>query len=171
MEPRQRTLKSRSSVVTGRPFTLRAFDPRGFAGFRTLSNNVVPADGATLTVNAVIPALATVHVIVQQATNVPLAIAQVNIMFAQDGFFRFGGVTDVNGVVNIQHVPEGNFTVEAFAPNTFQFAGSALGAVTPADDGGSVNITITAPSSGNVSGQIFAGDGQTPLQTSVEVLD
>jgi hypothetical protein len=160
-----------TQVVAGRPFTLRAFDPRGFAGFRTLNNNVVPADGATLTVNAVIPAQATVHVIAQQAGNVPLANAQVNIMFAQDGFFRFGGVTDVNGVVNIQHVPEGNFTVEAFAPNTFQFAGSALGAVTPADDGGSVNITITAPSSGNVSGQIFAGDGQTPLQTSVQVLD
>ena len=56
-----------TQVVAGRPFTLRAFDPRGFGTFRTLNNNVVPADGATLTVNAVIPALATVHVIVQQA--------------------------------------------------------------------------------------------------------
>src|SRR5439155_75820 len=59
-----------TQVVAGRPFTLRAFDPRGFAGFRALNNNVVPADGATLTVNAVIPAQATVHVIVQQAGNI-----------------------------------------------------------------------------------------------------
>jgi hypothetical protein len=160
-----------TQVVAGRPFTLRAFDPRGFVGFREITNNVVPADGATLTVNAVIPAQATVHVIAQQAANVPLANAQIDIMFAQDGFFRFGGVTDVNGVLNISHVPEGNFTVEAFAPNTFRFAGSAVGAVTPADDGGSVNITITAPSFGNVNGQIFAGDGQTPLQTTVEIFD
>jgi hypothetical protein len=160
-----------TQVVAGRPFTLRAFDPRGFAGFRTLNNNVVPSDGATLTVNAVIPAQATVHVIAQQAANVPLANAQVDIMFAQDGFFRFGGTTNVNGVLDIPHVPEGNFTVEAFAPNTFRFAGSATGAVTPADDGGSVNITINAPTTGNVSGQVFAGDGQTLIQTTVEVFD
>ena len=126
-----------TQVVAGRPFTLRAFDPRGFVGFREITNNVGP-DGATLTVNAVIPAQATVHVIAQQAANVPLANSQIDIMFAQDGFFRFAGTTDVNGVLNIPHVPEGNFTVEAFAPNTFRFAGSALGAVTPADDGGSV---------------------------------
>jgi hypothetical protein len=160
-----------TQIVAGRPFTLRAFDPRGFVGFREITNNVVPADGATLTVNAVIPAQATVHVIAQQAANVPLANAEVDIMFAQDGFFRFGAITDVNGVVNFQHVPEGNFTVEAFAPNTFRFAGSATGAVTPADDGGSVNITITAPTTGNISGQVFAADGQTLLQTTVEVFD
>lgn len=160
-----------TQVVAGRPFTLRAFDPRGFGTFRTINNNVVPGDGATLTVNAVIPALATVHVIAQQAGNVPLANAQIDIMFAQDGFFRFGGVTDVNGVLNIPNVPEGSFTVEAFAPNTFRFAGSAVGAVTPADDGGSVNITINAPSTGNVSGQVFASDGQTLVQTTVEVFD
>ena len=160
-----------TQVVAGRPFTLRAFDPRGFVGFREITNNVVPADGATLTINAVIPAQATVHVIVQQAANVPLANAQVDIMFAQDGFFRFAGTTDINGVVNFQHVPEGNFTVEAFSPNTGRFAGSATGVVTPADDGGSVNITITAPTTGNISGQVFAADGHTLLQTTVEVFD
>jgi hypothetical protein len=160
-----------TQVVAGRPFTLRAFDPRGTGAFRTLNNNVVPADGATLTVNAVIPAVATVHVIALQAGNVPLAGAQIDIQFAQDGFFRFGGNTDVNGVVNIPNVPEGGFTVEAFAPNTFRFAGSATGVVTPADDAGSVNITINAPSSGNISGQVFGGDGQTLLQTTVQVFD
>jgi Carboxypeptidase regulatory-like domain/Bacterial TSP3 repeat len=160
-----------TQVVAGRPFTLRAFDPRGFVGFRALLNNVVPSDGATLTVNAVIPAQATVHVIAQQAGNVPLANAQIDIMFAQDGFFRFAGFTDVNGVLNIQHVPEGSFTVEAFSPTTGQFAGSSIGTVTPADDGGSINITINAPSSGNISGQVFGGDGQTLLQTTVQVLD
>ncbi|HEX3153214.1 MAG TPA: carboxypeptidase regulatory-like domain-containing protein [Candidatus Angelobacter sp.] len=160
-----------TQVVAGRPFTLKAFDPRGFAGFRALNNNVVPSDGATLTVNAVIPAQATVHVIAQQPGNVPLANAQIDIMFAQDGFFRFGGTTDINGLLDIPHVPEGSFTVEAFAPNTFRFAGSAVGAVTPADDNGSVNITINAPSTGNVSGQVFASDGQTLVQTSVEIFD
>ncbi|MGZ4843338.1 MAG: beta strand repeat-containing protein [Candidatus Angelobacter sp.] len=160
-----------TQVVAGRPFTLRAFDPRGSGTFRTLNNNVVPADGATLTVNAVIPALATVHVIALQAGGTPLVNAQIDIMFAQDGFFRFGGNTDANGVLNIPNVPEGSFTVEAFAPNTFRFAGSAIGVVTPADDAGSVNITITAPSSGNITGQVFGGDGQTLVQTTVEVFD
>ena len=46
-----------------------------------------------------------------------------------------------------------------------------MGAVTPADDGGSVNITINAPTTGNIRGQVFASDGQTLLQTTVEVFD
>jgi Carboxypeptidase regulatory-like domain/Bacterial TSP3 repeat/Bacterial Ig-like domain (group 2) len=160
-----------TQVVAGRPFTLRAFDPRGTGNFRILNNNVVPVDGATLTVNAVIPAIATVHVVVLQAGNAPLVNAQIDIMFAQDGFFRFVGNTDVNGALNIPNAPEGSFTVEAFAPNTFRFAGSATGAITPADDAGTVNITINAPASGNISGQVFGGDGQTLLQTTVEVFD
>jgi Carboxypeptidase regulatory-like domain/Polysaccharide lyase family 4, domain II len=160
-----------TQIVAGRPFTLRVFDPRNTGAIRTLNNNVVPSDGATLTVNPVIPAVATVHVIAQQTGNVPLANAQINIMFAQDGFFRFGGNTDVNGVLNIPNVPEGSFTVEAFAPSTFRFAGSAVGTVTPADDAGSVTITINAPLTGNVTGHVFAGDGQTLVQTSVQVLD
>src|SRR5262249_27290635 len=128
-------------------------------------------DGATLTVNAVVPALATVHVIALQTGNVPLVNAQINIMFAQDGFFRFAGRTDANGVLNISNVPEGSFTAEAFSPTTVQFAGSTTGAVTQADDGGSITVTINAPLSGNVSGHIFGGDGQTLVQTTVQVFD
>ena len=160
-----------TQIVAGRPFTLRVFDPRNTGAFRTLNNNVLPADGATLTINTTIPAIATAHVIVLQSNNVPLANATIDIMFAQDGFFRFGGQTDVNGVLNIPNVPEGNFTVEAFNPNTGRFAGSAVGTVTPADDGGSVTVTINAPVTGNVQGQVFGGDGQTLVQTNVQVFD
>src|SRR5258708_15700882 len=74
--------------------------------------------------------------------------------------------------MNIRNVPEGSFTVEAFDSQTGRFAGSSVGVVTAADDGGVVNITVNAPSSGNVQGQVFAGDGVTPLNFAiVQVFD
>lgn len=161
-----------TQVPTGRPFAVRAFDPRDFNTFRDSLNNVLTADGSTLTVNLVLPARATVHVTVLQSGNVPLTGAEIDIKFAQDGFFRFAGFTDANGMLNIPNVPEGTFVVEAFARPSFQFAGSTTGAVTAADDGGTVNATINAPLSGNIQGQVFAGDGQTPVSSAfVEVLD
>ena len=56
-----------TQVPVGRPFTVRAFDPRGFGSFRDVLNNVLANNGDTLTVNVVLPALATVHVTVLHA--------------------------------------------------------------------------------------------------------
>jgi hypothetical protein len=161
-----------TQVPVNQTFTVRAFDPRsGNATFRDSTNNVLSQDGATLNVNLVLPALATVHVTVLQANGTPLVSSQVDIKNSLSCCFQFGGTTDSNGVVNIHNVPEGAFNVEAFAPNTFQFAGSTNGTVAVTDDGGTVNVTISAPLSGTVQGEIFAGDGQTLLPTSVQVLD
>src|SRR5262249_33963112 len=161
-----------TQVVVGRPFTVRAFDPRAFFNnFPDVTNNVIGQDGGTLNVNLVLPAIATVHVTVLQANNTPLVNAQIDIKNSLSCCFQFAGRTDANGVLNIPNVPEGAFTVEAFSPNNFQFAGSANGTVTAADDGGTGNVTINAPLSGNIQGQVFAGDGQTLLPTTVQVFD
>ncbi len=159
-----------TQVPVGRPFTLRAFDPRGLGTFRDASNNVIANDGATLTVNAVLPAEATVQVTVVQANGTPVAGAQIDIKNSLNNFFQFVGFTDNNGVFNIPNQPEGAFVVEAFAANTF--AGNAAGTITPANDGGIVSVTINAPVSGNIQGHVFAADGQTPVRFAfIEVLD
>lgn len=161
-----------TQIPVGRPFTVRVFDPRFFFSiFRDVPNNVISQDGQTLNVNVVLPAIATVHVTVLQSNNTPLVGAQVDIKNSLSCCFNFAGNTDSNGSLSIPNVPEGAFTVEAFAPNTFIFAGSVSGTVNPADDGGTINVTINAPLSGNIQGQVFAGDGQTLLGSTVQVLD
>lgn len=160
-----------TQVPVGRPFTVRAFDPRGFSSFRDVLNNVLVNNGDTLTVNVVLPALATVRVTVLQANNVPLANAQIDIKNSLNGFFQFEGFTDTNGVFSIANQPEGTFVVEAFSQNG-AFAGNATGTIAPANDGGTVNVTINAPLTGNIQGHVFAGDGATPISNAfVEVRD
>jgi hypothetical protein len=160
-----------TQVPVGRPFTVEAFDPRGNGSFRSVQNNVLAHNGDTLPVNIVLPALATVHVTVLQANGTPLANAQINLENSTNNFFQFFGFTDVNGVLSVPSTPEGPFVVEAF-DNTGRFAGNASGTVTPADDGGTINVTITAPLSGNIQGHIFTADGQTPVASAfIELLD
>ncbi len=161
-----------TQVPVGRPFTVRAFDPRGFNSFRDVLNNVLVNNGDTLNINLVLPALATVQVTVLQANGTPLAGAQIDIKNSINNFFQFAGVTNTSGVLSILNVPEGPFVVEAFAANNFSFAGDATGTIAPANDGGTVSVTINAPLSGNIQGHLFAGDGQTPVRfASIQVLD
>ena len=161
-----------TQVPVGRPFTLRAFDPRNVGTFRDVLNNVIANDGDTLTVNAVLPALATVQVSVVQGNNTPLSGAQINIKNSINNFFQFIGFADANGNLSIPNQPEGAFVVEAFDRNTGRFAGDASGTITPANDGGIVSVTINAPISGNIQGHVFGGDGVTPASfVFVEVRD
>jgi Carboxypeptidase regulatory-like domain/Bacterial TSP3 repeat/Bacterial Ig-like domain (group 2) len=161
-----------TQVPVGLPFTVEVFDPRGNGAFRNIPNNVLANNGDTLTVNAVLPALATVRVTVLQANGTPLAGPQIDLKNSNNNFFQFFGFADVNGVLSIPNMPEGQFVVEAFDGNTGRFAGNATGTIAPANDGGTVNITITAPLSGNVQGHIFSADGQTAVASAfVELLD
>jgi hypothetical protein len=161
-----------TQVPVGRPFTVRAFDPRGFSSFRDALNNQLANNGDTLTVNIVLPALATVRVTVLQANGTPLAGPQINLRNSLNSFFQFFGFADNNGVLSIPNQPEGPFVAEAFDRNTGRFAGDATGTISPADDGGTVNVTINAPLSGSIQGHIFAGDGQTPVRFAfIAVLD
>jgi hypothetical protein len=160
-----------TQIAVGRPFTLRAFDPRN-NNFRQLDNNVLAHDGDTLTLNAVLPAIATVQVSVLQGNNTPLAGAQINIKRNPNTFFDFAGFADNNGFLSIPNVPEGPFVVEAFSRTSGQFAGNATGTITPANDGGTIAVTINAPLSGNINGHLYAGDGVTPVRFAfIEVLD
>jgi hypothetical protein len=161
-----------TQVPVSRPFTVRAFDPRNGNTFRDVNNNVLAADGATLNVNLVLPAIASVQVTVVQANGSPLAGPEIDIRNSINNFFQFAGFADANGVLVIPSVPEGAFVVQAFDRNTGRFAGNASGTVNSADDGRTLSITINAPLSGNVQGHVFAGDGQTPVSfTFVEILD
>jgi hypothetical protein len=161
-----------TQVPVARPFTAQMFDPRNTNTFRQFDNNVLSADGDTLTLNAVLPALATVQVTVLQGNNTPLPGPQINIKRFPNTFFEFAGVANTNGFLSIANVPEGPFVVEAFAPNTGQFAGNATGTITAANDGGIVTVTINAPLAGNIQGHLFAGDGVTPVRFAfIEVLD
>ena len=113
-------------------------------------------NGDTLNINLVLPALATVQVTVLQANGTPLAGAQIDVKNSINNFFQFAGVTNTSGVLSILNVPEGQFVVEAFAPNNSSFAGDATGTIAPANDGGTVSVTINAPLSGNIQGHLFA---------------
>ena len=90
-----------TQVPVGRPFTVRAFDPRGFNSFRDVLNNVLVNNGDTLNINLVLPALATVQVTVLQANGTPLAGAQIDVKNSINNFFQFAGVTNTSGVLSI----------------------------------------------------------------------
>jgi len=137
-----------TQVVAGRPFTLRAFDPRGLWHVRTLNNNVVPADGAHANGKCGNTSAATVHVIVQQATNVPLAMPKSISCLpgrilplwrryrCKWGCEHSTTCLKATSRLRLSHrIPSGSPAA--------QWAW-----FTPADDGGSVNITINAPSTG-----------------------
>ena len=156
-----------TEIPVGHNFVVRAFN-RNFSTFRDV-NLILNTDGQTLTANIALPAVATVQVTVLQANGTPLAGAQINIKASNFTFFNFVGFTDANGKLSIPNVQEGTFAVEAFFSG---FAGSVNGAVTPADDGQTISVTINAPISGSVTGTVFAGDGVTPVPfTNVEILD
>jgi hypothetical protein len=156
-----------TEIPIGHNFVLRAFN-QNFSVFRD-TNLILTTDGQSLTANITLPAVANVQVTVLQANNTPLANAQIDIKRPNLTFFNFAGFTDANGKLTIPNVQEGTFAVEAFFSG---FAGSVTGAVTPADDGQTVSVTINAPLSGTVQGTVFAGDGKTPVPfNSVEILD
>ncbi|HXG48854.1 MAG TPA: carboxypeptidase regulatory-like domain-containing protein, partial [Methylomirabilota bacterium] len=161
-----------TQVPAERPFTLRAFLPGNSQIFRDVSNNIVPVDGATLTVDVTLPASATLRVTVLRSGGTPFAGARVNLRHAFRTSLTFVGVTDGSGVLSVANVPEGPFYVEARDPSSFVFAGSATGVIAMADQGRTVDVTITAPPLGTVQGTVLAGDGETPVPGAyIEIFD
>jgi hypothetical protein len=163
-----------SGVVlpAGRSFTVRAVHPADSAVFRDATNNTLTTEGQTLAVTLTLPAVATVRVAVLKADNTPFAGVRVDIQDSLRTSFRFAGLTDASGTVSIPKVPEGGFIVRALDANTNTLFGTAAGTITPADDGQIVNVTLTAPPSGNVQGTVFAADGQTPVTfAAVQLFD
>jgi plastocyanin len=148
---------------------VRAYHP-SFNAFRDVPSSVTA--GQTQNVAVALPAMATVRVTVLRADNTPFANARIDIRHGFQSYFSYAGNADAAGVLDIPNIPEGNFVVRAYDPNTFASAGSATGTVTQADNNQTVSVTINAPRSGNVHGTIVAADGQTPVASAyVEVFD
>jgi hypothetical protein len=149
-----------TSVPAGDQLSIRGQHPSNSLLVRQVTGQI-SGDGATLTQDLVLPALATVQVTVLRADLTPLPNATVDIRDSRSTSFRSGGTTGATGVVSIANVLEGDFTVRAVLNGVF--AGSATGTIRSADEGQTVPVTINAPGQGSVQGTITAGDGVTPL--------
>lgn len=159
-----------TQVTTGQAFTLRAYYPDSEI-YREQANNVITAEGATLTVNLALPGLAMVRVTVLQANSNPSSGTQVYLQHSLQSGPQFIGTTDANGQIDAPNVPEGAFTVEA--RNNGAVLATANGTVQAADAGQVVPFTLNLPPAGTVRGTVFAGDGNTPLTQGliVEIFD
>lgn len=151
-------------------FVIRVYHPNNTNIYKDV-NGTVAIGGETVTISIALPSIATVRVTVLMENNEPFVGAEILIETIPTGLF-FAGHTDSNGMLEIPDIPEGAFSVHAYEPTYGTFAGSTTGTITSADDGQTVDVTITATSSGTVQGIVFAGDGQTPLPfISVEIFD
>ncbi|HEV8348494.1 MAG TPA: carboxypeptidase regulatory-like domain-containing protein [Vicinamibacterales bacterium] len=162
-----------TQLPAGRPLTMRAYNPNGSGLNRELLNQTIPSDGATLTVNFALPALATVRVTVLKSDGTPFPNTRIDMRTAFGNFYQFRGFTGSDGTLSIANVPEGIFSILARDPNTFASRGSATREITQANDNQTVDVTINAPLSGNVTGTVFAADNETGLgrYAFVEALD
>jgi hypothetical protein len=163
-----------NQVVAGRAFAVQVQDPRSPYLYRNIPDNTILNDGDTLTVNATLPALATLRLTVLKADGTPFAGAPVSLADSFRSYQRPVGNTDASGVLLIPDVPEGSFTATVNDPNTGAVRGSTQGSVALSDDGRTIDATINVPRATNIRGTIFAGDGQTPLAPAsayVEVVD
>jgi 5-hydroxyisourate hydrolase-like protein (transthyretin family) len=140
-------------------------DPNMFTGMSATEqaevvNFSVPSSAAPGTT-------ATVQVTTLNPDSTPVVGAEITITDAAGTFL--GGFSDANGNVTIPAVPQGNFTVSAFAHG---FLGQASGTIQAANLGSIVSITIQANVRGNIQGTIFAADGQTGAgDAEIDVLD
>lgn len=163
-----------TQLPANRALTVRAHHPTDSSIFRDKLNQTIPSDGATLTVDAALPAIANLSVTVLRSDGQPFPGTRIDVRTVLSTYFQFFGYADSNGVVTNANffVPEGAFSVLARDPNTFGSRGSAAGTILPANDGQVVPVTVNAPLSGNVTGTVFAADGQTPLASAyLELLD
>jgi hypothetical protein len=150
--------------------SLRAHSPSDYGIYREVFFSITN-DGDTATENVSLPALANLHVTVLKGDSTPFTGVAV---FLKDSRYNNQCMvfTDGSGIANINNVEEGAYTV-AVRQNCNQFSsflGSASGTIAQGDDGQTINVTIQ-PYTISVSGHTYAGDGSTPIQAYVEMLD
>ena len=131
-----------SNLPVARPFTLRALHPTNTAFFRETTNNTLAFNGEVLAVNLTLPALATLQVTVLRTNGMPFAGARVNLRHFFNTNLVFVGTANSTGVLSVANVSEGAFTAEARDPGTLALLGTVGGAILPADNGQTVNVTI-----------------------------
>lgn len=146
------------NLPLGKSLTLNATYPGNTAAVSQSAPFVIPADGATVTVNGTLPAIAAaLQVKVVQPDGVtPIGGALVGTRLANGQ--NVGAFTDANGIATIQNVPQGSYTVTVSDGNG---VASTTVVVTAADDGKTVAVTFALPAAGTVEGSLFAADGNT----------
>src|SRR5262249_15388976 len=159
-----------AQVPTGTVFTVRAHNPNNFSSLRS-ANGTLTADGPTVNGNLTLPALANVKLTAQNADGSPRPGLSVQINDTLRGFFFNVGTTAADGTLLISGIQEGPFTIRAFTSQSV-LAGDAAGTVNPADDGQTVNVSLSVATSGNVQGTVLAGDSLTPVPFAfIELVD
>ena len=148
-------------VSVGKPLIVRAYDPAD--GALKDTNVRLTNEGEALALDVTLPARATVRLTVLRSNGSAYENARVEIRDGRGADFAHARDAGADGVAEFEQVPEGDFTVRAFNPVSNALAGSVSGAVTAADHGRVVEVTLTAAPSGVIQGTVFAGDGQTPI--------
>ena len=123
------------------------------------------------TLNVTLPASGTVTgTITINGTSTPYQNAVVDI--SDSNLFADRQMqTGTDGVYSFDHVPLGQFVIQA--SNTFLNAFSSAGGVLAAD-GATVTVNLSqniSPNAGSVSGTIFAADGVTPVANALVTLE
>jgi hypothetical protein len=153
---------SLSPVVTGKPFSVRAYTPE-FDASKEAPGNVIETDGGTLALDIRLPSRATLHVVVRQADGSPSAGMGIRLRDGLRASFFHAGYTGADGVLDIPNVFEGAFAVQAFDASTGATRGEAAGAVAPENDGQTLDVNVTTALLGSVEGVVYAADGRTRL--------
>ncbi|HMD96237.1 MAG TPA: carboxypeptidase regulatory-like domain-containing protein [Terriglobia bacterium] len=122
--------------------TVRAFHPTSSYTYTEVDSPGITADGQALTVNIILPAIASVHVAVVDGSGNPIANSPIYIQNGFIGQFQFAGDTAADGTLTIPNVPQGSFTVQAYSANTGAVIGSATGTVMATDQGKTIDVTI-----------------------------
>jgi hypothetical protein len=135
----------------------------------TSKGNIITSEGGVVTVNLQAPPFGTVVVKVLRADNTAFAGAGISAVDSSHAEPFFAGYCDGTGTLTLHNVA-GGFGLLATDQNfPFEFVGSVGGAITV--DGAIASVTILSPIAGNVQGRIVAGDGQTPVNASVSIVD
>ncbi len=136
----------------------------------TFPNNRIPADGQTLAVDVRTPAVATVRFTITENGS-PVAGARVFQMHSNGYSEVLQGATDGAGQLTTLEVVEGTYAYRIRRPaGNNELLDVASVAVGPADDGGTVNVTVDARRYNiTVRGTLYQADGVTPLPSPVQV--
>jgi len=151
-----------TDVPTGRPFTVRATSPSNAQLYRDVSASL-SGDGQVLTLNIVLPASATVLVTVVAPFTPPVAVQGSSVTLVDAIGATSVGISDASGQVAFANVPEGSFAVTATDPDRRRGLAVGRGAVTLADQGGTVAIQLVQPFIASVAGHVYGADGRTPI--------
>jgi hypothetical protein len=167
-----------SPVPADRTVTLTSYNTTNNTTGKTIeavaSNQQVPGDAQTLTINLRYPGLANVKVTVEKADGTVDTTDQISVYLNSINSPQtqsYSSSTSVNpgtGAVTFNNVVESQFIATAvnYTNYTGYNMGSTVFTVGGADDGTTKQIVIKATPVGTVQGTVYAADGTTPLESN-----